>query len=68
MKELLEFISTCLLTAPPDEEVQKLEAIKGNDNTAQVYLSVEKNGCKGLYMYHFTEGKDEKLQAVSCSL
>ena len=45
----------------PDEEVQKLEAIKGNDNTAQVYLSVEKNGCKGLYMYHFTEGKDEKI-------
>ena len=45
----------------PNEEVQKLEAIKGNDNTAQVYLSVEKNGCKGLYMYHFTEGKDEKI-------
>ena len=45
----------------PDEEVQKLKAIKGNDNTAQVYLSVEKNGCKGLYMYHFTEGKDEKI-------
>jgi len=45
----------------PDEEIQKLEAIKGNDNTAQVYLSVEKNGCKGLYMYHFTEGKDEKI-------
>lgn len=45
----------------PDEEVQKLEAIKGNDNTAQVYLSVKKNGCKGLYMYHFTEGKDEKI-------
>ena len=45
----------------PDEEVQKLEAIKGNDNTIQVYLSVEKNGCKGLYMYHFTEGKDEKI-------
>jgi len=45
----------------PDEEVQKLKAIKGNDNTAQVYLSVKKNGCKGLYMYHFTEGKDEKI-------
>ena len=45
----------------PDEEVQKLEAIKGNDNMAQVYLSVEKNGCKGLYMYHFTEGKEEKI-------
>jgi len=45
----------------PDEEVQKLEAIKGNDNTVQVYLSVKKNGCKGLYMYHFTEGKDEKI-------
>lgn len=45
----------------PNEEVQKLEAIKGNDNTVQVYLSVEKNGCKGLYMYHFTEGKDEKI-------
>lgn len=45
----------------PEEEVQKLEAIKGNDNTVQVYLSVEKNGCKGLYMYHFTEGKDEKI-------
>lgn len=45
----------------PDEEVQKLEAIKGNDNTAQVYLSVKKNGCKGLYMYLFTEGKDEKI-------
>ena len=45
----------------PDEEVQKLEAIKGNDNTIQVYLSVKKNGCKGLYMYHFTEGKDEKI-------
>ena len=45
----------------PDEEVQKLKAIKGNDNTVQVYLSVEKNGCKGLYMYHFTEGKDEKI-------
>ena len=45
----------------PDEEVQKLEAIKGNDNTVQVYLSVEKNGCKGLYMYHFTEGKEEKI-------
>ena len=45
----------------PDEEVQKLEAIKGNDNTVQVYLSVEKNSCKGLYMYHFTEGKDEKI-------
>jgi len=45
----------------PDEKVQKLEAIKGNDNTAQVYLSVEKNGCKGLYMYHFTEGKDKKI-------
>ena len=45
----------------PDEEVQKLEAIKGNDNTAQVYLSVEKNGCKGLYIYNFTEGKDEKI-------
>lgn len=45
----------------PDEEVQKLEAIKGNDNTIQIYLSVKKNGCKGLYMYHFTEGKDEKI-------
>ena len=45
----------------PDEKVQKLEAIKGNDNTAQVYLSVEKNGCKGLYIYNFTEGKDEKI-------
>ena len=45
----------------PDEEVQKLEAIKGNDNTVQVYLSVEKNGCKGLYIYNFTEGKDEKI-------
>lgn len=45
----------------PDEEVQKLKAIKGNDNTAQVYLSVKKNGCKALYMYHFTEGKDEKI-------
>lgn len=45
----------------PDEEIQKLEAIKGNDNTAQVYLSVEKNGCKGLYIYNFTEGKDEKI-------
>ena len=45
----------------PDEEVQKLEVIKGNDNTIQVYLSVKKNGCKGLYMYHFTEGKDEKI-------
>ena len=45
----------------PDEKVQKLEAIKGNDNMAQVYLSVEKNGCKGLYMYHFTEGKDKKI-------
>ena len=45
----------------PDEEVQKLEAIKGNDNTVQVYLSVEKNGCKGLYMHHFTEGKDERI-------
>ena len=50
----------------PDEEVQKLEAIKGNDNTVQVYLSVEKNGCKGLYMYHFTEGKDEKI--TGCEL
>ena len=45
----------------PDEKVQKLEAIKGNDNTVQVYLSVEKNGCKGLYIYNFTEGKDEKI-------
>ena len=45
----------------PDEEVQKLEAIKGNDNMVQVYLSVEKNGCKGLYIYNFTEGKDEKI-------
>ena len=45
----------------PNEKVQKLEAIKGNDNTVQVYLSVEKNGCKGLYMYHFTEGKEEKI-------
>ncbi|WP_454997938.1 hypothetical protein [Capnocytophaga granulosa] len=45
----------------PNEEVQKLEAIKGNDNTVQVYLSVEKNGCKGLYIYNFTEGKDEKI-------
>ena len=45
----------------PDEEAQKLEAIKGNDNTIQVYLSVKKNGCKDLYMYHFTEGKDEKI-------
>ena len=45
----------------PDEEVQKLKAIKGNDNTVQVYLSVEKNGCKGLYIYNFTEGKDEKI-------
>ena len=45
----------------PDEEVQKLKAIKGNDNTVQVYLSVEKNSCKGLYMYNFTEGKDEKI-------
>jgi len=45
----------------PDEKVQKLEAIKGNDNTVQVYLSVEKNGCKGLYVYNFTEGKDEKI-------
>ena len=50
----------------PDEEVQKLKAIKGNDNTAQVYLSVKKNGCKGLYMYHFTEGKDEKI--TGCEL
>ena len=50
----------------PDEEVQKLEAIKGNDNTAQVYLSVEKNGCKGLYIYNFTEGKDEKI--TGCEL
>lgn len=50
----------------PNEEVQKLEAIKGNDNTVQVYLSVEKNGCKGLYMYHFTEGKDEKI--TGCEL
>ena len=50
----------------PDEEVQKLKAIKGNDNTVQVYLSVEKNGCKGLYMYHFTEGKDEKI--TGCEL
>ena len=33
----------------------------GFNRTAQVYLSVEKNGCKGLYMYHFTEGKDEKI-------
>ena len=31
------------------------------NRTAQVYLSVEKNGCKGLYMYHFTEGKEEKI-------
>ena len=45
----------------PNEEVQKLKAIKGNDNTVQVYLSVEKNGCKGLYIYNFTEGKDEKI-------
>ena len=50
----------------PNEEVQKLEAIKGNDNTVQVYLSVEKNDCKGLYMYHFTEGKDEKI--TGCEL
>ena len=50
-----------LTNRSPDEEVQKLEAIKGNDNTVQVYLSVEKNGCKGLYMYHFTEGKDERI-------
>ena len=50
----------------PNEEVQKLEAIKGNDNTAQVYLSVEKNGCKGLYIYNFTEGKDEKI--TGCEL
>lgn len=50
----------------PDEEVQKLEAIKGNDNTAQVYLSVKKNGCKGLYIYNFTEGKDEKI--TGCEL
>ena len=33
----------------------------GFNRTAQVYLSVEKNGCKGLYMYHFTEGKDERI-------
>lgn len=45
----------------PNEEVQKLKAIKGNDNTVQVYLSVKKNGCKGLYIYNFTEGKDEKI-------
>lgn len=50
-----------LTDGSPDEEVQKLEAIKGNDNTVQVYLSVEKNGCKGLYIYNFTEGKDEKI-------
>ena len=50
----------------PDEKVQKLEAIKGNDNTVQVYLSVEKNGCKGLYIYNFTEGKDEKI--TGCEL
>ena len=45
----------------PNEEVHTLKAIKGDNNTAQVYLSVEKNSCKGLYMYHFTEGKDEKI-------
>ena len=45
----------------PDEEVHALKAIKGNDNTVQAYLSVEKNSCKGLYMYNFTEGKDEKI-------
>ena len=45
----------------PNEEVHTLKAIKGNDNTVQVYLSVEKNGCKGLYIYNFTEGKDEKI-------
>ena len=45
----------------PNEEVHTLKAIKGNDNTVQVYLSVEKNGCKGLYVYNFTEGKDEKI-------
>jgi len=50
----------------PNEEVQKLKAIKGNDNTVQVYLSVEKNGCKGLYIYNFTEGKDEKI--TGCEL
>ena len=45
----------------PDEEVHALKAIKGNDNTVQAYLSVEKNSCKGLYMYNFTEGRDEKI-------
>ena len=45
----------------PNEEVHTLKAIKGNDNTVQVYLSVEKNGCKGLYIYNFTKGKDEKI-------
>lgn len=35
----------------------------GFNRTAQVYLSVEKNSCKGLYMYHFTEGKEEKITA-----
>ena len=50
----------------PDEEVHALKAIKGNDNTVQAYLSVEKNSCKGLYMYNFTEGKDEKI--TGCEL
>ena len=45
----------------PNEEVHTLKAIKGNDNTVQVYLSVEKNGHEGLYVYNFTEGKDEKI-------
>ena len=45
----------------PNEEVHTLKAIKGDNNMVQVYLSVEKNGHEGLYVYNFTEGKDEKI-------
>ena len=45
----------------PNEEVHTLKAIKGDNNMVQVYLSVEKNGHEGLYIYNFTEGKDEKI-------
>ena len=45
----------------PNEEVHTLKAIKGDNNMVQVYLSVEKNDHEGLYVYNFTEGKDEKI-------
>lgn len=52
----------------PNEEVQKLEAIKGNDNTFKSIFLLRKMAVKAFIYTTSLKGKMKKLQAVSCSL